>query len=356
MKINISERDLTVNDLDDPNISEMQKRESVKLKAQRMIYSRQLRELYTGFCHSNPEINVSMTLYHQCKPFYIFPPSEREKEGCLCIKCLNPHAIYSSVCRHIEGLPMSLSEYLTKNVECEKDMNINFPKLECILGKCKNQCTINNKIKRSYDWNKHTSYYQFEPVVETFYNKEREKNITNVNLRDLYMKLQEKARVYLLHHYHILIDQVYWTRFLADSEFHITWMDYSMNIKMIEKNQVQSAHFSGKQKTLHDTLKRSSNTDDKFLYLYYISDDTNHDSVMTIRIIRDLITYHPYVIEPGNLILRSDNAETQYKSLFVFKSLLNLANEYNIDITWFYGEACHGCGLMIWLQSPNNEA
>ena len=63
-----------------------------------------------------------------------------------------------------------------------------------------------------------------------------------------------------------------------------------MDIKMMEKKQVQSVHFSGKQQTLYDTLIRSPNTDDKFLYLYYLSDDTTHDSVMTTRIIRDLIT------------------------------------------------------------------
>ena len=40
-------------------------------------------------------------------------------------------------------------------------------------------------------------------------------------------------------------------------------------------------------------------------------------------------------------MLRSDNCSTQFKSRFVFKSLLDIAQKYNIQITWFYGEAGH---------------
>ena len=55
-------------------------------------------------------------------------------------------------------------------------------------------------------------------------------------------------------------------------------MDYFQNIKLTEKNQVQSAHFSGKQQTLHDSLMQNKGHHD---YVHHLSNDTNHDSVMT---------------------------------------------------------------------------
>ena len=62
------------------------------------------------------------------------------------------------------------------------------------------------------------------------------------------------------------------------------WLDYSQNIKLTEKNQVQSAHFLGKQQTLHDSLLFHKH---KNQYIYHLSNDTNHDSVMTSMILEE---------------------------------------------------------------------
>ena len=64
-------------------------------------------------------------------------------------------------------------------------------------------------------------------------------------------------------------------------------MDYSMNIEFTEKIQAQSAHYSGRQQTCRCSLIDGPTTEK--LYVYHISDDTNHDSVMTSTIIRDII-------------------------------------------------------------------
>ena len=90
-------------------------------------------------------------------------------------------------------------------------------------------------------------------------------------------------------------------------------MDYSQNIKLVEKKQVQRAHFSGHQHTLHDSLIQNGN---EYMYIYHISDDTNHDSIMTNEIIMSIITNHLMIIASGHLQLRSDNCSTQYKSRY----------------------------------------
>lgn len=102
-------------------------------------------------------------------------------------------------------------------------------------------------------------------------------------------------------------------------------MDYSQNIAFKEKKQVQSAHYSGLHHTLHDTvLIHPYNKETQFLY--HISDDTNHDAILTFSVINDVINKFPEVIRKGALVIRSDNCEDQYKCKYVFERMLDLAN------------------------------
>ena len=195
-------------------------------------------------------------------------------------------------------------------------------------------------------------------VAECYFDKRgKEKKFYRITRRDyqkplfeVYENLQECAAVYLEHRYYVAFDHVYWGHFLEETNHYVIWLDYSMNISLTPKREAQSVHYSGKQHTLHDSLIRNPETRN-YIYVYHISDDTIHDSVMTTKIIRDIIEKFPEVIESGHLILRSDNCCSQYKCQYVFEELINLSKEYNVQITWFYGEAGHGRGLidaMAW--------
>ena len=66
-------------------------------------------------------------------------------------------------------------------------------------------------------------------------------------------------------------------------------LDFSKNLALGTKDEVQSAHFSGKQFTLHCAIV------DPIVYWYHfhLSDDTNHDGVFINHVIRDIINkYH----------------------------------------------------------------
>ena len=109
-----------------------------------------------------------------------------------------------------------------------------------------------------------------------------------------------------------------------------------------------SAHFSGKQQILHDSLIQNKG---HHHYVHHLSNNTNHDGITTEAILNDLIANYPEIIESGILILRSDNYTIQYKSKFVFKAFMELAKKYNIQIIFFYDEAGHGRGIidaMAW--------
>ena len=83
----------------------------------------------------------------------------------------------------------------------------------------------------------------------------------------------------------------------------------------------------------------------------HLSNDTNHDSIMTFSIPEDILAKFPQILEGEKLIMRSDNASTQYKSRFAFALMHDLVEKYNIDIFCFFGEAGHGCGLIDAMSS-----
>ena len=47
--------------------------------------------------------------------------------------------------------PEPLSEYLTTFFEYSEDKHINFRKIDCINGTCKNNCMIMNESKKQID-------------------------------------------------------------------------------------------------------------------------------------------------------------------------------------------------------------
>ena len=104
-------------------------------------------------------------------------------------------------------------------------------------------------------------------------------------------------------------------------------------------------HISGKQQILHNAIIRSPNSDRT--YVYHVSNDTNHDAILTFAILEDIILKLLYkVFWCYNLII------VQY-STNVKPFLQNglLAKKYGNRIVWFYGTAGHGKGLINAVSS-----
>ena len=91
-------------------------------------------------------------------------------------------------------------------------------------------------------------------------------------------------------------------------------LDFSQNLALRPKDEVQSAHFSGKQFTLHCSIVGPVG----YRYHFYFSDGTTHDLVFVDQVLRELI--RKYDIKNQNLWIQSDNAPTQYKNKYAFFS------------------------------------
>ena len=122
-------------------------------------------------------------------------------------------------------------------------------------------------------------------------------------------------------------------------------LDFSQNLSLIPKYEVQSAHFSGKQYTFHCAIVEPFDT----RYHYHLSDDTKHDPFYVDQVLRDIII--KYDIKDEDLWIQNDNAPTQYKNKHAFALLQKLVDDFNLRIIRTYGAAGHGKGVIDVMYS-----
>ena len=64
-------------------------------------------------------------------------------------------------------------------------------------------------------------------------------------------------------------------------------LDFSQNLSIRPKLEVQSAHFSNKQYTLHCAIAKPFDKQ----YHYHLSNDNKHDGIFVEHVLRDLIIF-----------------------------------------------------------------
>ena len=171
------------------------------------------------------------------KPLYCLKPSEKEKQSCLCLNCLNPHVIWKS----INGYRIS------HNLVAHDSLTTYLIELEA--GKRFDEMDANNNCK----------YYEYRRVEESYIGKNGERfeytRTARVDITEpvhmLVAKLLGLSKKYLRHRTYVdnctcvfpLSKESYTGKFIE--------LDFSQNLSLRPKDEVQSAHFSGRQFTLY---------------------------------------------------------------------------------------------------------
>ena len=91
------------------------------------------------------------------------------------------------------------------------------------------------------------------------------------------------------------------------------------------KHEVQDAYFSEKQ---YSSLDCSIVKPGENKYVYHFSYDSNHDPVIVNKVLEDIVKR--WNIKDETIIIKSDNAPTQYKNKSAFQSMMKLSNKYNV--------------------------
>ena len=115
-------------------------------------------------------------------------------------------------------------------------------------------------------------------------------------------------------------------------------VEFSENFALKLKHDVQDAHFSGKQYSLHCSIVEP----DENKYVYHLSNDTKHDPVFVNEVLEDI--FKRWNIKGETIIktIKSNYAHTQYKNKSAFQSMMKISNKYNIRVIYIYGAAGHG--------------
>ena len=122
-------------------------------------------------------------------------------------------------------------------------------------------------------------------------------------------------------------------------------MDFSENIAIKTKSEVQEPHFSGKQYALHCNIVQPN----EVKFVYHLSDDTTHDPSFVQQVLEDI--FDRWEIRDETIVVKSDNAPTQYKNKWAFESYSSLAKKYNVRIIRIYGAAGRGKGVIDAMSS-----
>ena len=120
--------------------------------------------------------------------------------------------------------------------------------------------------------------------------------------------------------------------------------DFSQNVSLRPKDEVQSAHFSGKQFTSHCAIVEPV----QYWYHYHISGDTKHNPFFVDYLVRDIAKCN---IKDEDLWIQSDNSPTQYKNKHAFNLYQKLADDFNLPIVRTYGASGHGKGVIDAMSS-----
>lgn len=303
-----------------------------KLKKQKRLLTDSLRNLHMKFCSENRTISYS--LFCRLRPFWVLPPSERDRDTCRCRVHDNLqfvvdklHSLSLLHCTSIERLCESIScDIHNKNCmygmcsSC-RDARIGFVcEHVAVNGEC---CTCPSdgstvKLKR-FDANAIVSCPQWVSKTESHNNKQSVvvvKEAQEMPLYDLVERFHStlsriKRHVYNIWHqyrnYRNLRDK------LTDEDCLIQ-IDFSENYLCRYGSEIQATHFGGshKQATLHTGILYVGQQEP--VCFCTISDSRNHDPVAIWEYMKpvlvDLKQDHPGL---KTIHFFTDGPVTQYR-------------------------------------------
>ena len=234
--------------------------------------------------------------------------------------------------------------------QCEKEPDHGYYQLRCC------------DCPREGDWtemeveDKMVSYYQYEVVVEEYVAKrgpdkgklkttKRTDQVTYCkDTKDVVALLGSRRKKYLCHKYQLAHDHYHWKAIIetATPKASPIWhMDFSENLALTPKSEVQDAHFNKSQSSLHCTVSHLGEKQHSFHY--HLSDNKSHDVTFVRQVVEDLVDKYP---EVEYFRIKSDNCACQYKCKWIFGLFRSLAIKLEKVFIQYYGVPGHGKGLV----------
>ena len=152
---------------------------------------------------------------------------------------------------------------------------------------------------------KETSYCLFEKKAETYIKNGEEKSYEQTThtgksekVSCIVQRLVDSGESYLRHRKHVENTATVLLKLGERHKGGYIEMDFSENIDIKTKSEVQEAHFSGKQYALHCTIVQPS----EVKFAYHLSDDATHDSSFVQQVLED--TFDRWEIRDETIVVK----------------------------------------------------
>ena len=314
------------------------------VKAQRRIMTKSMLRLHVIFTAEQPQCKMSYSLFCRLRPFYIVPPTNKDRETCLCRLHENGRMVVERMVK-ANLLPAGIStiEDAVSHAVCPQ------PQQQCYERSC-TKCA-NNAKDVSSDCTDTITWFQWATLKE----KRVIKNKTVVIQRTLKTRI-DGTITQLCESYQAILPKLCWHlmvlkqqwcayQYIKDTGECTIIVDFSENYTTQQNRAVQSAHFgaSNNQPTLHTGVVYTRGATSSFCS---ISDCTRHDPAAICAHMEPVINWVKEE-NPGirSIDMWSDGPVTQCRNKKHFL-LFSQMKEYVNYSTWSFFEAGHGKGAV----------
>ena len=340
-----------------------------KVVAKRHLLTTKL-ELYKKFRKENHEFKRKFVTFLTMIPRNYKKLDLTCRRVCVCTKCynvekkveaLNKMADLKSL-QDLKATPRQLSNISLCPYE-------ELPGRACIDRVCENcgpqliQCHLQTLLEKCSETDV-VKYYQWEQTTDKYYDKEGKQkaikrwvqNEKSSTTTDLVLSINNDMKSFSGHLFRSDYQHKMEKNLISDLPIDqcVVVMDFSENISLEAQDQIESAHWTTKQITLHPIyIVRHNNTSTedapvlKKESLIILSDSLAHNANTVFVFTKQLIQHLKN--NPGpreiNLIHRfSDNCAQQYKCISAFSHISQLQDSNEIKIIYHFTEAGHGKG------------
>jgi len=333
-----------------------------KCKMQKRILVDTLLNTHLKFLSEHPQYSVSYSMFCSMRPFWVVPPTERDRQTCLCKTHENLQLIIDKLAE------LRILSSVTVDRLCDARV-CDARNKDCMYGKCSvcvhrevprcdhnctDECLIcTNQLPhlRRFDQQETVSFYSWKTQVDMIQGKKCISVVKSLetkclgDLVDHFQSLVSKAcrHVFNVRHQYLQYRNL---RSKLDGTSCLIHIDFSENYLCRYHTEIQSAHFGAlhKQTTLHTGVFCVGQNDP--VTFCTISDSRLHEPAAIWAYMEPVFQHLRNVFpEVVNVHMFSDGPTTQYRQRKNFFLFCTKFFDYGFENgNWNYFEASHGKG------------
>lgn len=318
-----------------------------KVKKQIRLLNDTMKNLHMKF-HAEEKGNMSYAMFCRLRPFYIRPPTEKDRETCLCRRHENLQMKARRLKEEHVLQTANISDVM-KKVVCDTSRK------DCMYRVCPNCKEKQLDLKQEPDEGRMVSFFEWKTKRAEIKLSKGETKISSMTVKEkdtlslkvLCDEFDKELRnccqhIYNIEHQYKAIRALKEKMTTHDVLIHI---DFSENLACKYGSEIQSVHFGASQRqlSLHTGVLYTAS---QILPFCSVSDNLTHNPIGIWAHLRPVLSMikkrYPDIV---NAFFLSDGPTTQYKNKENFYMMSSIPFESGFSsVNWSYTEAGHGKG------------